>query len=191
MTGKSNTDSTTENMQSENAQGSEDITSESGADFTSSASQVEGDETTSKDAAAENYEKFLRTLAEFENFKKRTVKERSELLKYQGEPLVIELLGVLDNLELALQHKGADADKLRTGLEMTYKGFLDALKKFEIRPESALGKTFDPTSASAISRVPASEENPAGTVVGELKKAFYYKDRLIRVGEVVVAVESN
>jgi len=141
--------------------------------------------------AQESHENYLRALAEFENYKKRALKDRSELLKYQGESLVIELLNVFDNLELALQHKDVDAENLRTGLEMTHKGFLEALKKFEIRPETAVAKPFDPATASAISKIPASEAYPAGTVVGELKKPFFYKDKLIRFGEVIVAVEPD
>jgi molecular chaperone GrpE len=137
---------------------------------------------------AETKDRYVRLLAEFDNYKKRTIKEQSELMKYQGERLVVELLEVLDNLELALNHTGADHEKLKEGLEMVHKMFVDRLARWEIRGESGMGTPFDPHKHSAISKVPGSDAEP-GTIVGELKKPYFYKDKLIRVGEVVVATE--
>lgn len=132
-------------------------------------------------------DRYLRLMADFENFKKRALKEQSELLKYQGERLVVDLLEVLDNLELALAHSSAEYDKLKAGLEMTHKLFVEKLGRWDIRGEAGTGKTFDPQRHQAISRVAAADAKP-GTIVGELKKAYFYKDKLIRPGEVVVAV---
>lgn len=137
---------------------------------------------------AETKDRYIRLMAEFENYKKRTIKEQSELMKYQGERLVVELLEVLDNLELALSHSAADHDKLKEGLEMVHKMFVDRLGRWEIRGESGIGSQFDPHKHSAISKVPGRDAQP-GTIVGELKKPYFYKDKLIRVGEVVVATE--
>lgn len=135
---------------------------------------------------AESKDRHLRLMADFENFKKRALKEQSELLKYQGERLVVDLLEVLDNLELALAHSSAEYQNLKTGLEMTHKLFVEKLGRWEIRGETGTGKEFDPQKHQAISRVAAPEAKP-GTIVGELKKAYFYKDKLIRPGEVVVA----
>ncbi len=136
---------------------------------------------------AEAKDRHLRLMADFENFKKRALKEQSELLKYQGERLVVDLLEVLDNLELALAHSSAEYQNLKTGLEMTHKLFVEKLGRWEIRGETGTGKEFDPQKHQAISRVASPEATP-GTIVGELKKAYFYKDKLIRPGEVVVAV---
>lgn len=133
----------------------------------------------------------LRTLAEFENFKKRTIKERSELLKYQGEKIFQDLLEIVDDFELAAKHTESDPEALRTGVEMIHKKFIDFLHKWDVRGESAEGKQFDPNRQQAISKIPVSEGIEPGQVVSELKKAYMYKDKLIRVGEVVVAVESD
>ena len=135
-------------------------------------------------------DKYVRLLAEFDNYKKRTLKEQSELMKYQGERLVVELLEVLDNLELALSHSTADHEKLKEGLAMVHKMFVDRLARWEIRGESGMGAKFDPHKHAAISQVPGSDVEP-GTIVGELKKPYFYKDKLIRVGEVVVAAEGE
>ena len=137
---------------------------------------------------AETKDRYIRLMADFENFKKRTLKEQSELLKYQGERLVVDLLEVLDNLELALAHSSAEYDKLKAGLDMVHKMFVESLGRWEIRGEASMGKDFDPHKHSAISRVPGNSAKP-GTIVGELKKPYFYKDKLIRVGEVVVATE--
>jgi molecular chaperone GrpE len=136
----------------------------------------------------EQRDKYLRLFADFENFKRRALKEQSELLKYQGEKIVVDLLEVVDNLELALSHSSGDSDALRTGLEMVYKQFVEKLARWEIRGESGMGAQFDPQKHAAISRVPGKE---AGVIVGELKKPYFYKDKMIRCGEVVVAVGSD
>ncbi len=136
---------------------------------------------------ANSRDRYLRLMADFDNFKKRALKEQSELLKYQGERLVVDLLEVLDTLELALAHSSAEYEQLKTGLEMTQKLFVECLGKWDIRGELGLGKSFDPQKHAAISRVPSLEATP-GEIVAELRKAYFYKDKLIRVGEVVVAV---
>ena len=139
---------------------------------------------------AESKDRYLRLMADFENFKKRSLKEHSEILKYSGERLVVDLLEVLDNLELALAHSSAEYEKLKQGLEMVHKMFVERLGRWEIRGETSVGKDFDPQRHAAISRVPGGASKP-GTIVGELKKPYFYKDKLIRVGEVVVAAESE
>jgi molecular chaperone GrpE len=137
---------------------------------------------------AEFREKYLRALAETDNVQKRARKERSDLIKYQGERILADMVEVLDNLELALAHADADPGQLKAGLQLVHKQFVDTLSRWEVRPESALGQEFDPTKFEAISKVTVDDAKP-GTVINELKKAYFYKDRLLRVGSVVVAVE--
>ena len=142
---------------------------------------------------AASQDKYLRMLADFENFKKRSVKERSDLLKYQGEQLVQDLVRVIDDLELAVSFSAAsssdlDPHKILEGLSMINKNFIDTLAKWGIRAESALGQQFDPQKHMAISKIAAGDSAP-GTVVSELKKLYFYKDKILRVAEVVVASE--
>lgn len=143
-----------------------------------------------KAESAENHDKYLRALAEFENYKKRALKERGDLLKYQGEKILSDMLDVGDNLDFAIQYADADPEKLRDGVKLIHKIFMDVLARWEVRPVSGMGKQFDPITYNAISRVPAADAAP-GTIVGELKKAYFYKDKLLRVGEVVVATEAD
>jgi molecular chaperone GrpE len=134
----------------------------------------------------ESNDKYLRALADFENYKKRALKERSELLKYQGERILVDLLEVLDNLELAVKHSAADPAKLRQGVELIQKLFIDALGKWEVRSVAGVGLDFDPTRFEAVSRVKSDDAKP-GTIVSELRRAYMYKDKLLRVGQVVLA----
>jgi molecular chaperone GrpE len=136
---------------------------------------------------AEDYkDRYMRSLAEFENFKKRAMKERSDLLKYQGEKVFQDILENVDNLELALTYSSSDYEKMKTGLELIYKKLIDTLGRWEVRGQSSIGKDFDPNIHNAISRVMVDDARP-GTIINELKKTYFYKDKLLRFGEVVVA----
>jgi molecular chaperone GrpE len=137
---------------------------------------------------AETRDKYLRALADTDNIRKRAVKERSELLKYQGERLIIDMLDVIDDFELAMGQSGTDIDKFKAGIELIHKRLLSIFEKWEIKGEVGVGQPFDPAKHDAISRVAAPAAAP-GSVVSELKRAFFYKDRLLRPAVVVVAAE--
>jgi molecular chaperone GrpE len=137
----------------------------------------------------ESNEKYLRCLAEFDNFRKRALKERSDLLKYQGERIFQDLLEVVDNFDLAVNHQHCDLDQMRQGLSLIHQMFQSFLTKWEVKGISAVGQSFDPNCQNAISTAPAADGLQPGQVVAELKKAFFYKDKLLRPGEVIVAVE--
>jgi molecular chaperone GrpE len=139
-----------------------------------------------KKEAEEQKDRYIRSVAELENYKKRSLKDRADLLKYQGDRIFTEILPILDNLELALQHSDSDASALKSGMQLIHKLFVDTLAKWEVRAESGLGKDFDPNRHSALSKVPTADKKP-GTVINEFRKAYFYKDKLLRPGEVVVA----
>ncbi len=162
------------------------------ADFSkldSESGESEDDESnisTLKKELREQKEKYLLLLADFDNFKKRVIKERSELVKYQGERVLFEIVEVLDNLERALEHKDSDESKLREGLELIHKQFVESLAKFEVIQVSTLGEAFDPNIQNALSIQQTSDVEP-NRVVEEFKKAYKYKDKLLRPAEVVVS----
>lgn len=143
-----------------------------------------------KKEAQDNHERYLRALADFENYKKRAIRERSELLRYQGESVFSDLLEVVDNLERAVMNRDVDKDQLLEGIEMIYKQFQEVLSRHNVKGESAVGKPFNPEIHQALSQVPSNDHKP-GSVVSELKKPYFYKDKLIRVGQVVVAAEKT
>ena len=136
-------------------------------------------------------DKHLRLAAEFDNYKRRTLKERQDLLNYATENLIKELLDTVDNLERALgyvrgEEEGSDREKLSEGVELTYRSLLQALEKSGVKPVEAEGQPFDPKLHEALRQVP-SEEHEAGTILEVYQKGYLMKDRLLRPALVSVA----
>jgi molecular chaperone GrpE len=133
----------------------------------------------------EEHERLLRAAAEHENYKKRVVREKDELLRYGNERLVKEILPALDSLERALAASSA-SDPLASGVEMTRRLLEDALGRFGVKGFSAKGQTFDPRVHEALMTVATAAQAP-GSVVEEMQRGFLLHDRLIRPAAVVVA----
>ena len=138
--------------------------------------------------ARENYDRFLRQVAELENFKKRTAREKGEALRYANENFIKDLLPVLDNLERAVDHAkgGGNGKPMLEGVEMVLKGFLDVLSKYGITQIAAKGESFDPERHEAIAQVETEEHKP-NTIIEEHHKGYYLLDRLLRPSLVSVA----
>ncbi len=137
---------------------------------------------------AELQDRYLRLAAEFDNFRKRSERERLEALEYAAAGPLAALLPVLDDFERALKMPCADAEYAR-GIELIYQRFSDALRKLGLEPVEAEGKPFDPNLHHAIERVEdAGVEQD--TVIAELQRGYSYKGRLLREALVRVAVKS-
>jgi molecular chaperone GrpE len=129
-------------------------------------------------------DRYLRLAADFENYKRRTLKERENLFNYGNEQLIKELLETVDNLERALTHpkgseEGVDAKTLLEGVELTHRSLMRALEKSGVQAVEADGERFDPQVHEAVRQVP-TEEHPTGTVVAVYQKGYFLKDRLLR-----------
>jgi len=138
--------------------------------------------------AKENYDRYLRVSAEFENYKKRVEKEKSETYKFANENLLRDLIPVLDNLERALEH-GREADNskaLLEGIEMTYKGFWAVMEKHGISRVEAMGEEFDPNHHEAV-MVQEDVQSPPGVVISQLQTGYRLHNRLVRPAMVVVS----
>ena len=107
----------------------------------------------------ENYQRFLRTCAELDNFKKRAEREKSDAIKFSNEGLLKELITILDNLERAVHHSDEThkLESLKEGVKLTMDELLKTLKKFGLEQVSALGDKFDPNKHEAISVIESSE----------------------------------
>jgi molecular chaperone GrpE len=142
--------------------------------------------------ADENYQRFLRTCAELENFKKRAEREKSEAIKFSNEGLLKELITVLDNLERAIHHADEthNTESLREGVKLTMDELLKTLQKFGLEQVSAVGDKFDPNKHEAIAVIESSEHEE-GTVIGEFQKAYFLKERLLRPARVTVSKPHN
>ena len=144
---------------------------------------------------AELKDKHLRLAAEYDNFRRRSLKERQDLHNYANENLVKELLPIVDNLERAVTHarqeeQRPDSDNLLQGVELTYRSLLQILTKHGVVEIEAQGKPFDPQVHEAVRRVPSGDKTP-GTVVEVYQKGYKLKDRMLRPAMVAVASEPH
>jgi len=142
---------------------------------------------------AEQKDQVMRIAAEFENYKKRMMRDKSNALKYAGEPILREILPTLDNLERAIaQGETPDVDaeqalaSLLEGVELTMKSLLTSLEKFEVTAIESVGEPFDPVNQEALT-MEASDTVPANHVLNEFEKGYQYKDRLLRAAKVIVS----
>jgi molecular chaperone GrpE len=165
--------------------------------------EIEGDETAAEGRAGDDGERLddvanlrreladlkdrsMRTLADFDNFRKRTERERRESLRYASAELLRELLDVSDNLERALA-AGGSAEDLKTGVEMTLRQMQEVLRRHGAEEVPAVGEPFDPALHEAVSR----QEDPDATearVVEQFQRGYRLHERLLRPARVVVAV---
>lgn len=138
--------------------------------------------------ASANRDCWLRAAADMENFKKRTVQEKSRLLKYGNEQLLRDLLPVLDNLERALAHseQAEVSDTFVDGVSLISGMLKDVFERYGVREIKAEGEPFDPNIHETISRIPVSGKGP-NVVVQEIEKGYMYHDRLLRPAKVVVS----
>lgn len=137
-------------------------------------------------------DRYLRTYADFENFKKRVAKEKEELALRTSERLLKELLEVKDHLEMALSHaKDAKEVKgLREGVNLTLKQLGKFLEKFGVTESNPIGEPFDPAFHEAIHQEESAEYKP-GTIVHVYQKGYLFHGRLLRPARVTVAREKS
>ncbi len=144
------------------------------------------------DVASEAEEVRLRALAEMENFKKRLQREKDEQTRYATESVLGDLLPTLDNLDLALQYGGQSevCKDMLTGVEMTRKLLLDAVKRHGLEPVGTVGEEFDPALHEAIGQE-ESPEHEAGRILRVMQKGYTLKERLLRPAKVIVSARPS
>ncbi len=183
----------TENID-EAEKGSEEVSAsaeatEEGDDSVDEETEVSDREPTVEERAAdaeskykEMQDRYLRLNAEFDNYKKRMMRENSDRLKYFNMELIKELLPSVDNLERAISHAGdenSDLENMIEGLQMVYKGMQEAFGKFGVSEIESIGKEFDPNCHQAVGMI-ESQEVPENHVAEECLKGYYLHDRIIR-----------
>jgi len=142
-----------------------------------------------KKEAAEANEKYLRTYADFENYRKRMQRDQSDFKKYANEQMALELLPVIDHLGLAIKHAneaGGGGEGLHQGVEMVYKQFRDVLEKFGIKSFKAEGEAFDPAMHDAMMQVETADV-PENTVVQVFQDGYLYHEKVLRHAKVGVS----
>ncbi len=131
-------------------------------------------------------DRYLRTLADFENYRKRADREKTEFFKYALAGMIKDLLPVIDNFDRALEH-AEEGDEFHKGVLLIYKQLFDVLRKHGLKPIDESGVHFDPNIHEGV----VTEEDPSvpsHTVVAILQKGYYLHDRLLRPALVKVAV---
>lgn len=131
-------------------------------------------------------DKLLRNTAEFDNIKKRLEKEKTDFKKYALEPIMKDLVTVVDNLDRALSHALENEAHLKEGLELTLKQLTDILSKYGLTEIESLGKDFDPTVHEAVSKQP-SQEYAEGKVMEVMQRGYNLNGRLLRPALVVIS----
>ena len=155
------------------------------------ASQSPADENAAKISKLEEQvkaeqQKYVYLYAEFDNYKKRLVREREELVKYGFEKAARDVLQVADNLQRAMDHIPESTDKnLRAGIQMVLDQLNSTLQKHGVEAVAASGKGFDPHLHEAVGQLPS--ESPAGTVIQEHQKGYVLHGRLLRPARVIIS----
>lgn len=138
---------------------------------------------------ADQEDKYLRLSAEFDNYRKRTMKEKAELIKSAGEKVITAILPVLDDMERAIQtiKKTEDAGALLEGVELIYNKFLKVLGQEGLKKIATEGKDFDTDYHEAIAMVPAPSEESKGKILDCVQTGYTLNDKVIRHAKVAVA----
>lgn len=131
-------------------------------------------------------DKYLRTVAEFDNYKKRTLKEKAELILNGGEKTVTAILPVLDDFERALADKTEDAVAIKEGMELIFKKFVKSLESLGVKKIETEDKTFDVDFHEAIAMVPGVGDDKKGKVIDCVQTGYTLNDKVIRHAKVAV-----
>ncbi len=137
---------------------------------------------------AEQKDKFLRLYAEFENYKKRTLKERLELMKNAGQETLKKILPVLDDFDRAKQSAEDEnsAEPFSEGVILVYEKLNSVMKSQGVTVMETNGQDFDPELHAAISEIPAASDEMKGKIIDTVEKGYYLNDKIIRHAKVVV-----
>ncbi|MFW6350896.1 MAG: nucleotide exchange factor GrpE [Bacteroidota bacterium] len=180
-----------EKQQNESKKATEKDVEESSSDekCEEEANQDVVDEQTLLKQQLENLnDKHLRLIAEYDNFRKRTLREKMELSKSAGESILLELLPVIDDFDRARSHLGtaSDLDAVKDGIDLIYNKFKDFLKQQGIIEIETENQEFDSEMHEAITKIPAPSEDMKGKVIDCVQKGYKLNDKVIRYPKVVV-----
>jgi molecular chaperone GrpE len=137
---------------------------------------------------AELNDKYLRLFSDFDNYRKRTAKERMELAKTAGEDFFKAVLPVLDDFERGLKamNEAADVNALKVGVDLIYNKLNNTLTAKGLEPMTSIGNTFDADIHEAITNIPAPSEDMKGKVIDEVERGYTLNGKVIRYAKVIV-----
>ena len=133
-------------------------------------------------------DKHLRLMAEYDNYRKRTLKEKSDLMKTGGEKVLTGILPLIDDFERAIQHidKATEINALKEGIELIYNKFIKFLTQQGVKEIETIGNDFDAEIYEAVTKIPAPNEDMIGKIIDCIEKGYMLDDKVIRYPKVVV-----
>jgi len=142
----------------------------------------------SKQEAAEWKDKYVRLAAEFDNFRKRSARERQEIVQTAGKDVIVSLLDVLDDCDRAQKQleTSDDIQAIREGVLLVFNKLRNTMLAKGVKPMETLHQPFNPDTHEAITDIPAPSKELQGKVLDELQKGYYLNDKIIRFAKVVV-----
>jgi molecular chaperone GrpE len=137
---------------------------------------------------AEMQDKYLRLSAEFDNYRKRTLKEKMEISKYAGEELLKDILPVMDDFERALKHMetSGNCEGMKEGIDLIYVKLSDFLKRNGVKEIESLNSNFNVDLHDAAAKISVADEDKKGKIVEVILKGYYLKDKVLRHSKVVI-----
>ena len=142
-----------------------------------------------KEAAA-NYDKYLRTVADLENYKKRAIREKSDIIKYGNQELIKDILPFIDSLDRALEHDTGDVQAFKEGIALIQEQLLSCLKKHGVERIETAGLNFDPNFHEALMQM-ESDQHEDNKIVSEMERGYLLNGRLLRPSKVCVCKNTN
>lgn len=136
----------------------------------------------------QSQKEYLFLMAEFDNYRKRTVKEKAELIKNGGEKAMLGLLPVIDDFERAINaiDKSSDVEGLKEGVDLIYNKFMKYLESQQVKPMESTGTDFDADIYEAVTTFPAPDESMKGKVIDTVQKGYTINEKVLRHAKVVV-----
>ena len=142
-----------------------------------------------KEAAA-NYDKYLRAVAEWDNYKKRAIKDKADAIKYGNEDIIKDILPFMDSMDRALEHDTGDIQAFKDGIALIQEQLLCCLKKHGVERIDAAGSTFDPNFHEALMQM-ESDQHEDNKVISEMEKGYLLNGRLLRPSRVCVCKKTK
>ena len=141
------------------------------------------------DKLAKLNDSYVRLMAEYDNYRKRTIKEKAELIKSGGEKAFVGLLPVIDDFERAIKtlETATDIAAVKEGVLLIYNKFMNYLQQNGVKPIETLGQVFDPEVSDAVAMFPATSEEQKGKVIDNIQTGYTLYDKVIRHAKAVVA----
>ncbi len=137
---------------------------------------------------AEMQDKYVRLSAEFDNYRKRTLREKMDLSKYAGENLFLDIIPLMDDFERALRHMDTAPDcvAMKDGIDIIYGKFSEFLKQNGVKEIESLNSNFNVDLHEAVAKVPVEEPERKGKVIDVVEKGYYLQDKVLRFSKVIV-----